>query len=956
MPGPPCSLLQLNGAPQALTFSSNNGDLVLALGSRLCLVPHKLYLPTTYLVKNLCQEAPDVLDDPPLLLPLPSQESLTSVQLQRLASLRAAGSLRAACKPAEPAWRFPPSCPGSSSALSFTRHWTAVAPQQPLLKEDLEPLFARDRDLQELRQGKVVPAARAPLSWQQQLEAFDEYLYLIYGPSLLGLHPRTDSQQWISLRATTPEKSGDVSALPSAIPSLVKAGVCTGSPKTLPSRDGGAPCLGFTHPSHVIAPVPPAHQRVHSRASQLLARSSLSSYLGLSVDLQLRSKRLLQERPEATEAPSYHPKERVPLLEEPRPKELLSNLGGFFPAAIEHLKNLRRPVQFPGWIPNSSVLQQLWLPQEIRGLGTLPELMDRSSSKPEGSQEDLWLLRSKRALARSQLRWSGDEGDEDLDLDLDWSLDWSLDYQSPSPELSPELASETKSRVSWPTLTRQLREARGVKPSEVTTPLLRTTIQKFEALIRRRARGASVTKTETFLRRHRHQRGHSMWELRYGHLPRFLHFFVIQNWFKKLFPLFTLEAYPELGTVDGLARWFMDLLTEVSWEDRVHILRALQRLLPEMSKGLYQRLQKIITHLLNLDQPPNLQEKVQKQFVMLALQLQLACSLESREVVLELMSYLLYSPASCRPEIKKLLDALGLQDPEGFLVREMMTWVQDLDLHCKAMLRSCCSEKLEEMLHLLKGEDLQPSVARLSDMLPKVSETALSQASSEHLSHLSLPPSARSSMLSVSWTPSQLVLPRERSPGASEPQPHVPVAPRSRRTLSESLVPFSTVPDIYVRSSAPDALPERPLPLEQTDWSRSKMLDLGPIDALNLFLEQQRRSYLQEEAWALGPPPGPPNAVVPQPPEHVLDPILRLHETKHPRSATRLRGQLLARHREGLTPGGSIRTLRLPLPRVELRPFPLDWPRPARPLPPLLLQPPLRRHFLPDLADPDFFG
>lgn len=33
---------------------------------------------------------------------------------------------------------------------------------------------------------------------------------------------------------------------------------------------------------------------------------------------------------------------------------------------------------------------------------------------------------------------------------------------------------------------------------------------------------------------------------------------------------------------------------------------------------------------------------------MLALQLQLACSLESREVVLELMSYLLYSPASCR--------------------------------------------------------------------------------------------------------------------------------------------------------------------------------------------------------------------------------------------------------------------------------------------------------------------
>lgn len=41
------------------------------------------------------------------------------------------------------------------------------------------------------------------------------------------------------------------------------------------------------------------------------------------------------------------------------------------------------------------------------------------------------------------------------------------------------------------------------------------------------------------------------------------------------------------------------------------------------------------------------QDRVQKQFVMLALQLLLACSLESREVVLELMSYFLYSPAPC---------------------------------------------------------------------------------------------------------------------------------------------------------------------------------------------------------------------------------------------------------------------------------------------------------------------
>lgn len=85
-------LLQLDSPPQALAFCSNSGDLVLALGSRLCLVSHRLYLPTSYLVKKLCQNVPEVVDDPPL--PLTSQESLTSAQLQRLAKLHGAASLR----------------------------------------------------------------------------------------------------------------------------------------------------------------------------------------------------------------------------------------------------------------------------------------------------------------------------------------------------------------------------------------------------------------------------------------------------------------------------------------------------------------------------------------------------------------------------------------------------------------------------------------------------------------------------------------------------------------------------------------------------------------------------------------------------------------------------------------------------------------------------------------------
>lgn len=158
-----------------------------------------------------------------------------------------------------------------------------------------------------------------------------------------------------------------------------------------------------------------------------------------------------------------------------------------------------------------------------------------SPLQPPGSQDDLWLLKGKRRRTKSQIQWSEEEWDEDQALDLE--LDWSLEYLSGSPELSQELLPPARlpSRAA----------ARGPEQEAtsavVVTPLQATTAQRFDSLVRRRARETSA-KSETSLRRHRPQFGHSLWEMRYGHLPRFLRFFVIQNWFKKLFPIFTLEV------------------------------------------------------------------------------------------------------------------------------------------------------------------------------------------------------------------------------------------------------------------------------------------------------------------------------------------------------------------------------------------------------------------------------
>lgn len=154
-----------------------------------------------------------------------------------------------------------------------------------------------------------------------------------------------------------------------------------------------------------------------------------------------------------------------------------------------------------------------------------------------------------------------------------------------------------------------------------------------------------VSKSKTHLASRPQRRVRSLWEERYGHLPRFLHYFVIQNWFKKLFPIFTLEvrrlgdarawgggeekagaslhaewswgwaglqqvfpqAYPEMGTIEGLASTFVDFLPQASWAERVSILNALMRLFPDISNELRSRLQAKLLYLLNQDQPPSLQ-------------------------------------------------------------------------------------------------------------------------------------------------------------------------------------------------------------------------------------------------------------------------------------------------------------------------------------------------------------
>uniref|UniRef100_A0A8C5V7D5 WD repeat domain 97 n=1 Tax=Microcebus murinus TaxID=30608 RepID=A0A8C5V7D5_MICMU len=866
-------LLQLNGAPQALAFCSNSGDLVMALGSRLCLVSHRLYLPTSYLVKNLCWKAPDMVDDPPL--PLTSQELLTSAHLQRLANLHWAAKL--------------------SASLSFIHEKAPT--QQPVVKEDLKTLVDRDQDLEQLRLGLVVPAARPTPSWQHRQEAFDNYLRLIYGSGLLGVQSGRESWQWDTGTFTVEREIWDMCDLPRAGPYLWQAGVSTETqtaPTALPPQDVRALGQRFARPPRVTLPIPPTYRRVHSRASQLLAHSSLSHDLGLSLDLQLQWEQLQETTTMALDPSFSHLEHRIPLLQKRRPTDPPSKLGGFFPATTRPYKPCPNPISFPGCVPNSVVLQQMWLPAE-----------------PRVSQYDMWLhrRRSRRFRTpwpRNVTQWLGEEEDEEeeweeeLDLEADWEA-----------FLSPETSQADQ-------------ELDFFQPGETSSDL---TLQPFY----------EAAKTKPSLHP-KHDYRRSLWEERFGHLPKFLQFLVCQNWFKKLFPIFTLEAYPEMGTVTGLALTLMDLLKEVTWMDRVHILRALLRLLPDMSSILQIQLQNVLVQLLNMDQPPSLQDETQRLFVMLALQLLLACSLESRDVVLELMSYFLYSPASCQPELRKLLDMLGLQDPEGFLFKEMLTWVKDSDLNSKAMLRRRCCEKLEELIQQLQKTTSRASMASMTSLGTSWSTSSMSKRLLQSLEMpLMVVSPAQPDLAGLKLQTEQLLM-----------QMNIQ---HTQRVLADTLQSF---PETDLYSSAPSTLPEVLPPLEKTDWSKSQILDLGLIDMLNLFCKQQRARQHSLIPEAELPPLMVPNTVVPPARDHWHHPIMRLQEATIQKCGRRLRGQMPSR--AGRTLDGPIRMLKLPLPRVEVRPFPPGWPRPAHSQPPLLLQPALQRYFVLDDTDPNSYS
>ncbi|XP_051827283.1 WD repeat-containing protein 97 isoform X2 [Antechinus flavipes] len=163
-------IMHLNMPPQAITFCNDKGDLILAIGSQLCFLSHKLYLPTIYLVKVLCRKLPHPKDDQPLLMS--DLELLTPEELKRLKGWQA--------------------LPRARMKHSVKQEYIDAEKKELEIKEACAKLALRDQELQDLALGQVEPLAQILITPQLRLKAFHNYLQVIYGSRLDSVSKEED--------------------------------------------------------------------------------------------------------------------------------------------------------------------------------------------------------------------------------------------------------------------------------------------------------------------------------------------------------------------------------------------------------------------------------------------------------------------------------------------------------------------------------------------------------------------------------------------------------------------------------------------------------------------------------------------------------------------------------------------------------------------------------------------
>nr|XP_042717228.1 WD repeat-containing protein 97 [Chrysemys picta bellii] len=169
-------------------------------------------------------------------------------------------------------------------------------------------------------------------------------------------------------------------------------------------------------------------------------------------------------------------------------------------------------------------------------------------------------------------------------------------------------------------------------------------------------------------------------------------------------------------SVSRFVRRLLEALLTVDDGAKTDIVQAILTLHEQLGVENGREVCKALLLILNQSDPPTLEEKTQKKFVLTSLNALMAFCRDSKEPLLELMAYFLHSPVPSRGSIKALFVELGLEDPHNYFYQEMDSW--DLSREkpvTKAVLRRICAQWLEGVMQDFqdhKSSTLEPFQAR----------------------------------------------------------------------------------------------------------------------------------------------------------------------------------------------------------------------------------------------------
>ncbi|KAM9165664.1 WD repeat-containing protein 97, partial [Pangshura tecta] len=159
-----------------------------------------------------------------------------------------------------------------------------------------------------------------------------------------------------------------------------------------------------------------------------------------------------------------------------------------------------------------------------------------------------------------------------------------------------------------------------------------------------------------------------------GEIPSFILQFKDTEWFRQIYPVLSSVDSLQGLSVSRFVRQLLEALLTVGDGAKADIVQAILTLHKQVGVESGREVCKALLLILNQSDPPKLEEKTQKKFVLTSLNALMAFCRDSKELLLELMAHFLHSPISSRGSIKALFTELGLEDPHNYFYQAMDSW------------------------------------------------------------------------------------------------------------------------------------------------------------------------------------------------------------------------------------------------------------------------------------------